>query len=105
MKIHPIMTDGNVPNEVGNAALAWILVIGGIAVLYYVAWLLVCRGPGCRQYPNHPVWLQQLMDREYFTIDLMVAVIIFQVYLFIAMYVADIIYRLLAMGGFVKLLD
>ena len=105
MKIHPIMTDGNIPDAVGDAALAWILVIGGIAVLYYVVWLLVCRGPGCRQYPNHPAWLRQLMDREYFAIDLMAAVIFFQVYFFFAMYATDIIYRLLAMGGFVRLLD
>ena len=103
--IHPIMTDIQVPDAIGNAVDAWILVVGGIAVLYYVIWLLVCRGPGCRRYPNHPVWLQQLMDREYFAIDLMAAVIFFQVYYFVAMYLTDIIYRLLAMAGAVRLVE
>ena len=80
--LHPIMTDAKVPDTIGNTVFAWILVIGGITVLYYVIWLLICRGPGCRRYPNHPVWLQQLMDRDYFAIDLMAAVIFFSCLLF-----------------------
>ena len=103
--LHPIMTDAKVPDSIGNTVFAWILVIGGITVLYYVIWLLICRGPGCRRYPNHPVWLQQLMDRDFFAINLMAAVIFFQVYFFIAMYLTDIIYHLLAKVGLVELVE
>ena len=103
--LHPIMTDIKVPNKIGDAITAWIIVIGGIAVLYYVIWLLICRGPGCRQYPNHPVWLQQLMNRDFFTINLMAAIFFFQIYFFIAMYLTDIIYHLLAKGGLVQLVE
>ena len=100
--IHPIMTDEKVPTAIGHTIFIWMLVIGCIAILYYVIWLLVCRGPECRQYPNRPVWLQQLMDREYFSISLMAAIIFFQIYFFIAMYLMDIINHLLAIGGLVE---
>ena len=43
--LHPIMTDAKVPTAIGNAVDAWILVIGGITILYYVIWLLICRVP------------------------------------------------------------
>ncbi len=101
--ICPIMSDPKVPTFYQDAFFAAIIISGGIIAITYLVWLIVCRGPGCKQYPDLPVWLQQLMDRNYLAIDFYALQIFGIIYFLVTSILADIIYHLLAMGGLVEL--
>lgn len=103
--VYPIALDIQVPGNVRDITFYVILAVGLVVGVAYLVWLLACRGPGCKQYPNHPVWLQQLMDRDFLVFDLYALQAFEIIYAMAALYLADIIYRLLAMAGVVRLVD
>ena len=71
----PIGDAFKVQNEIGDTVEMYIVAFFVIIGIIYLIWLLACRGHGCKRHPNLPVWVQQLMDREYFAIDAFVAFI------------------------------
>ena len=103
--IYPVMFDTKIPFEISYGITTGILVAGAVVALAYIFWLVKYRGPGCKQYPDKPVWVQQLMDRECFVVNLYALMFFGIIYFFAALYIADIIYRLLAFIGIVPLVE
>ena len=100
-----IINDSRVPDYIQNF-FCFIIIVGGlVAAACYLIWLQLCRGPGCKQYPNLPVWVQQLMDRDYFIIIIGGMYMLAWPYLLISLYLADVLYHFLCWIGLGILLE
>lgn len=99
----PIGNDFKVPNEIGDTIEMSIFAFFTVIGIIYLIWLLAYRGRVCKQHPNLPVWVQELMDCEYLIIDgfaAFIAVFILSIFFSI---MADMFYHFLAWAHVVEL--